>query len=240
MTLLDHHRIRREYTPVDSPKYDGVVERRIALVLRGRDGVLPGGSPSVRRRAFAADRPLWAEVCVHANDAINVSARVSDKPDMFSPYQKLYGRAPFPRLLPFLKPGFHHVKRALKSERKAQACFFLNSGSNHPRDCCKNVPFCFFTSEFGITFQRGSGLELVADADADYASKATDMRSVSGGAVMCAGACVCWFSRTQKCVTLSTTEAEYVALADTIKEDFLAVRVEFYFVWSRFCMHHGF
>ena len=55
-------------------------------------------------------------------------------------------------------------------------------------------------------------------ADADYASNATDRRSVSGGAVMCAGACVCWFSRTQKCVTLSTTIAEYVALADTIKE----------------------
>ena len=29
---------------------------------------------------------------------------------------------------------------------------------------------------------------------------------------------MCWFSRTQKCVTLSTTENEYVALADTIKE----------------------
>ena len=27
-----------------------------------------------------------------------------------------------------------------------------------------------------------------------------------------------WFSRTQKCVTLSTTEAEYVALADVMKE----------------------
>ena len=35
---------------------------------------------------------------------------------------------------------------------------------------------------------------------------------------MCAGACVCSFSRTQECVTLSTTEAEYVALAGTIKE----------------------
>ena len=34
----------------------------------------------------------------------------------------------------------------------------------------------------------------------------------------CAGACVCWFSRTQKCATLSTTEFEYVALADTMKE----------------------
>ncbi|CAB1106904.1 unnamed protein product [Ectocarpus sp. CCAP 1310/34] len=27
-----------------------------------------------------------------------------------------------------------------------------------------------------------------------------------------------WFSRTQKCVTLSTTEAEYVALGDEVKE----------------------
>ena len=51
-----------------------------------------------------------------------------------------------------------------------------------------------------------------------YASKAADRRSVSGGLVMCGGACVSWFSRTQKCVTLSTTEAEYVALADVMKE----------------------
>ena len=35
---------------------------------------------------------------------------------------------------------------------------------------------------------------------------------------MCAGACVCWFSRTQECVTLSTSEAEYVALGDAVKE----------------------
>ena len=35
---------------------------------------------------------------------------------------------------------------------------------------------------------------------------------------MCGGSCVCWFSRTQKCVTLSTSEAEYVALGDAVKE----------------------
>ena len=55
-------------------------------------------------------------------------------------------------------------------------------------------------------------------ADADYASKATDRRSVSGGVIMCGGACVYWFSKTQKCVTLSTSEAEYVALGDVVKE----------------------
>ena len=76
------------------------------------------------------------------------------------------------------------------------------------------------SSSFGVTFQRGTagGLSLQVYADADYASKAADRRLVSGGLVMCGGACVSWFSRTQKCVTLSTTEAEYVALAGTIKE----------------------
>ena len=55
-------------------------------------------------------------------------------------------------------------------------------------------------------------------ADEYYANKATYRRSVSGGLIMCGCACVCWFSRTQKCVTLSTTEAEYVAMAETMKE----------------------
>ena len=76
------------------------------------------------------------------------------------------------------------------------------------------------TCGFGITYQRGItvGISLEVFADADYASRATDRRSVSGGAIMCAGACVCWFSRAQKCVALSTFEAEYVALGDAVKE----------------------
>ena len=39
------------------------------------------------------------------------------------------------------------------------------------------------TTTFGITFKRGSaeGLSMLAFADSDYASKAADRRSVSGG-----------------------------------------------------------
>ena len=62
------------------------------------------------------------------------------------------------------------------------------------------------------------GFHLVSFADADYASKATDRRSVSGGVVMCAGGGVSWYSKTQKCVTLSTTQAEYVPMSDVAKE----------------------
>ena len=76
------------------------------------------------------------------------------------------------------------------------------------------------TSGYGITFQRGlmDMLLMQVFADADYASEATDGRSVPGGLIMCGGACVQWFSSTQKCVTLSTTEAEYVIMAETMKE----------------------
>ena len=76
------------------------------------------------------------------------------------------------------------------------------------------------TSGFGITHERGTseGVSSEVFADADYASKATDGRSASGGAITCGGACVCWFSRTQQCVTLSTSEAKYVALGDAMKD----------------------
>ena len=42
--------------------------------------------------------------------------------------------------------------------------------------------------------------------------------SVSGGVVMCAVGPVSWHSKTQKCVILSTTQAEYVAMSDMGKD----------------------
>lgn len=62
----------------------------------------------------------------------------------------------------------------------------------------------------------GGHLEIFADADC--ASKAPDRRSVSGGVVMCRDAAVSWLSVTRKCVTLSTTEVEYVARVDAVKD----------------------
>ena len=56
--------------------------------------------------------------------------------------------------------------------------------------------------------------------DADYALKASDRRSVSGGVVVCDGAYVAFYSRTQKSITLSSTEAEYVAIATGFRETF--------------------
>ena len=74
------------------------------------------------------------------------------------------------------------------------------------------------TKTFGISFQRGTveGFSLVAFCDADYASRAADRRPTSGGVIMCVGGAVFCFSNIQRCVTLSTTEAEYVAMLSLI------------------------
>ena len=74
------------------------------------------------------------------------------------------------------------------------------------------------TRFLGLTFVRGSGLDLSAYSDADYADKANDRRSVSGTVITLGGAAFCWASSTQRCVTLSTAEAEYVALGEGVKE----------------------
>ena len=53
--------------------------------------------------------------------------------------------------------------------------------------------------------------------DADYANKDNDRRSVSRVAVMVGGTVVNASSTTQHCVTLSISEAEYVAMAQGAK-----------------------
>ena len=56
----------------------------------------------------------------------------------------------------------------------------------------------------GLTFVRGSGLDLTAYSDTDYADKSNGRRSVSGTAVTLGDAAVSWASSTQRCVTLFT------------------------------------
>ena len=60
-------------------------------------------------------------------------------------------------------------------------------------------------------------MDLSVYTDANYAEKADD-RSVSGVAVTVGNSTVNWSSSTPKIVTLSTTEDEYVAHGDGVKE----------------------
>ena len=61
---------------------------------------------------------------------------------------------------------------------------------------------------------------LVAYADADFAGGLDTRRATTGTVILC-GAALYWRSRLQKCVALSTAEAELVALCESGKDTLL-------------------
>ncbi|GJZ97748.1 putative RNA-directed DNA polymerase [Tanacetum coccineum] len=74
-----------------------------------------------------------------------------------------------------------------------------------------------FLSNPGITFGNGKPM-LVGYTDSDLAGNKDNMKSTSEYLMTFAGGAVSWQSRLQKCVALSTTEAEYVAATEACKE----------------------
>ena len=70
----------------------------------------------------------------------------------------------------------------------------------------------------GITYVQGSGMSLNMYADKDYSNKDIDRRSVSGIAVTLGGTVGSHTNKTQRIVSLSTSEAEYIAAGDGVKE----------------------
>ncbi|CAN0507660.1 unnamed protein product [Discosporangium mesarthrocarpum] len=92
------------------------------------------------------------------------------------------------------------------------------ASKKHWKAGLKVLKFLRLTKDWGITFQKTGKLKLYACADSSYAGDEGDRCSVSGGVVMFAGAAVSWFSRTQRCVALSSTEVEYMAMGECVKE----------------------
>jgi hypothetical protein len=69
------------------------------------------------------------------------------------------------------------------------------------------------TTEFGIIYRKGDEGQLRAYADSDYAGDVDDRKSTSGFVFMLGTGAVSWSSKKQPVVTLSTTEAEFIAAA---------------------------
>ena len=71
-------------------------------------------------------------------------------------------------------------------------------------------------SGLGSHLQEEIGNILLVYAGSSYAPKATDRRSFSGDLVMLCGAA--WLSRAQICISLSSTDAEYISVSEVLGE----------------------
>jgi hypothetical protein len=74
------------------------------------------------------------------------------------------------------------------------------------------------TATWGLRYGSVPNLELVGYADADFAGDSESRRSTSGFVVLMAGAAISWSSKRQSVITISTTEAEYVAASTAVRE----------------------
>ena len=143
----------------------------------------------------------------HQRTPLVVGLRLDDfdptEPEVDQPFRSLVGH--FMWLANQTRPNIPNAVRALV--RYSHAPKLL-----HWKSALHVLMYVRFTSSYGITFQRGTANGVVWRCSWIRISRAELPTGDLFVAVMCAGACVSFFSRTQKSVTLSSTEEKYVAI----------------------------
>ena len=93
-------------------------------------------------------------------------------------------------------------------------------GNNHQRALDRAFRYLQATSDWKLVFQRGiaKGKTLHGFIDTDWATDINDWKLTSGYVFLLVGAAISWSSKKQSAVTLSSTEAEYIAAAHAAKE----------------------
>ncbi|KAD3641836.1 hypothetical protein E3N88_31060 [Mikania micrantha] len=72
------------------------------------------------------------------------------------------------------------------------------------------------TLNYGLKYNTGGNGSLLIYTDSNYARDLEDRKSTSGYVCLLSGAAISWSSKKQSIVTLSTTEAEYVAATSCV------------------------
>ncbi|XP_053995677.1 uncharacterized protein LOC128885603 [Hylaeus anthracinus] len=102
--------------------------------------------------------------------------------------------------------------------------FTSNPGKAH-WDCAKRVlRYLNTTSSYKIEYNKDDE-KLIAYSDSDWAADIDDRRSCTGNLLILAGGPVSWKSKKQSSVSLSTMEAEYVALSEICREVMFMIRL---------------
>uniref|UniRef100_A0A3Q7H976 Reverse transcriptase Ty1/copia-type domain-containing protein n=1 Tax=Solanum lycopersicum TaxID=4081 RepID=A0A3Q7H976_SOLLC len=95
--------------------------------------------------------------------------------------------------------------------------FLSNPGREHWNAVKWVMRYLCGTSSLSLCFGTGKPI-LCGYTDSDMAGDVDTRKSTSGYLVTFAGGAVSWQSRLQKCVALSTTEAELIAVVEACKE----------------------
>nr|XP_033516319.1 secreted RxLR effector protein 161-like [Nicotiana tomentosiformis] len=91
--------------------------------------------------------------------------------------------------------------------------FQSNSKESHLKAAKRILRYLKGTQDVVLYYPSGDNFDLIGYADTDYASYLVDRKSTSGMAHFLGSCLISWGTRKQNSVALSTSEAEYVAVA---------------------------
>jgi hypothetical protein len=98
---------------------------------------------------------------------------------------------------------------------------FMDGGSRENQEAMiRLIGYVQGTEFFGLKLEPKYKFchKIIGYSDSNYASDKDTRRSITGFAIYYAGCLVSWKSKMQQCVTLSSTEAEYVACSQCANE----------------------
>ena len=98
------------------------------------------------------------------------------------------------------------------------ASHLSNPGPEHWKALERAVGYIKSREGVGLKFSRPRSDQLISFVDSNYATDPDDRKSISGRINTLGGTILNWSSKKQQTVTLSSTEAEYVALSECAQE----------------------
>ena len=125
--------IKQEFTNANSPKQNGVVERALGILQNAALAACIQAPIIFPLVQLPPTESLWAEAVHWSCEALNHTATTAN-PGNKSPHEMWHGAAAPASPHPFLRPAYCRWKRPSKSSPRAESCFYLGPGIDHPSD----------------------------------------------------------------------------------------------------------
>lgn len=130
-----------------------------------------------------------------------------------------YCNAPYRELIGCLTYATIASRPDLAAATNYFSRFQSNFNDEHFKYAKRILRYIKATEDLNLVYKRNDGAAaIVGYTDSDYASDKNDRKSISGYVFKVFGNTVSWSSKKQTCVSQSSTEAEYVALAQGMNE----------------------
>ncbi|XP_061723887.1 uncharacterized protein LOC133530075 [Cydia pomonella] len=125
------------------------------------------------------------------------------------PYRELIGSLMYIAI--GTRPDIEHTVSYLSQ-------FNTHYGGVHWKAAKRVLRYLKGTKDMRLTYTHNGYNNVVGYSDADFGNSVIDRRSYTGYVFLVSGGPISWEAHKQRTVALSTTEAEYMALAEACKE----------------------